>query len=166
MNKFFTKQRAGFSVIETIFYIAFFALLSLLVIQTLLTMTKSFKQTAIEGDFLRSLHIMERISREIKQATSINTISSTDLILNTKDSAGADKTIQFQLSGTNIRLVNNGAFTGNINSDDIVVTALSFTEVSTAVGDAVKVSLSVRSANDTTGRVETLYDTVTLRGMY
>ena len=42
--------------------------------------------------------------REIRQAYGINLISTSNLKLNTKDSVGVNKTIEFSLTGSNIRL--------------------------------------------------------------
>src|SRR6185503_1918234 len=110
--------------------------------------------------------VMERIGREIRKASAINTITATDLLLDTTDDAGESKTLEFVLAGNNIELRENGAVTGNLNGEKTVVTALTFTEISTANGSAVKIFLTVRSASDTAGRSVDYYDTIILRGEY
>ena len=109
---------------------------------------------------------MERISREIKQADSINTISSTDLKLNTKDEAGADKTVEFLLSGSDVQILENDVLTGNLNPESVSVSSLDFTEITTTKSKAVKIILTVSSENDLLNRNEVFYDTVVLRGSY
>ena len=65
MRKISYKNR-GFSLLEVVFYIAVFAILSIVVINALLTMTRAFKESTIESDIVRAGGIMERISREVK----------------------------------------------------------------------------------------------------
>lgn len=166
MKNVYRKTKGGFSLIEVLFYIALMAILSVLVINAIITMTKSFKETTIKTELKESSAIMEKISREIKQANSISTITSTDLKLNTTDEGGAAKTVEFLLSGTNLQYLENNVLTGNLNTPNISVTGITFTQVSTAEGQAVKVSLTVRSASDSLSRTFDFYNTLVLRGSY
>lgn len=166
MKSKINKIKNGYSVVETLFYIAIFLVLSLVVINSLITMTKSFKENTIQADLVQSAMIMERISREIRQAYGINSIAATSLKLNTKDDLDNNKTVQFSLSGVNIQLLEDDVLTGNLNTPNIEVTSLSFTQITTTEGKAVKVILSVRSTRDTAGRIIDFYDTVVLRGDY
>lgn len=167
-NKIVFKKRGsrGYTLIELLFYIAIFSLISLLVIDAMLTMARSFKETSIYAELSQGGAIMERMSREIRQANSINSISSTSLKLNTKDTGGADKTVEFRLSGTDIEFYENDTLSGDLNSPNIVVTALSFTEITTVEGKTVKAALSIRSSHDKLSRVHDFYNTIVLRGDY
>src|SRR3989338_6514577 len=160
------NYKKGYAILELLFYIAFFAILSLVVINAMIVMTRSFRETSIQGELIQSGVIMERISREVRQAYNISSISSTDLNLNSTDSGGANKTVEFLLSGTDIQLLENGVLTGNLNTPNIAVTALTFTQVTTTKGKAVKVALTVKSNNDALARTQDLYDTIVLRGIY
>ena len=159
-------KKNGFVLLETVFYIIFFVILSLVVINAMLTMTKAFKETSIQAELVQSGNIMERISREIRQANGINTISTSDLKLNTTNDAGAAKTVEFLLSGSNVQLVENSLLTGDLNALNITVTALTFTQITSAKGTAVKIFLTVQSTDDTQNRTQDFYDTVVLRGVY
>lgn len=160
------EQNRGYALLETIFYILLFAILSIAVIDALMTMTKSFKETAIESDLMQGGNIMERMTREIRQANGISAIGATDLKLNTKDNAGAAKTVEFLLAGSDIQFLENNAITGNLNSSNISVTNLSFAQINTVKGAGVKITLSVKSNNDPVARNENFYDTIVLRGDY
>jgi hypothetical protein len=159
------NYKTGSSLIELVFYIALFAVLSLVVINSMITMTKSFKETSIQVGLMRGADVMERMSREIRRATSINSISSDNLILNTRDGAGVAKTLQFLLSGGNIQLIDNSVLIGNLNTSNTTITALTFSQIVTTEGNAVKVSLTIQSNIDTS-RSETFYNTVVLRENY
>src|SRR5687768_15506750 len=96
----FPRKKGGYAVIELLFYIAFFVLMSLAVLNSMIIMSRAYKETSIHNELVQAGGIMERISREVRQATGINTISPTSLVLNTVDSAGAGKIVEFSLSGT------------------------------------------------------------------
>jgi len=160
------KNKNGYAVLELIFYIAIFVILSILVIDAMITMTKSFRETVIQAELVQSGTIMEKISREIRASYGINSISASDLILNTKNDAGANKTVEFKFVGTDIQFWDAGSNIGNLNTPKIVVTALSFTQITTVKGKAVKISLTIKSANDALGRTQNFYDTIVLRGSY
>ena len=159
-----TTQR-GTSMIELLFYISLLAVLSLVVINSMITMTKSFKETSIQTDLMQGGDVMERISREVRRATGIASITSNDLKINTKDGAGNAKTMEFLLSGNDIQLLENDVLTGNLNTANIIVNSLSFEQLTTVKGSAVKIILSVESKNNLS-RSESFYDTVILRGDY
>jgi type II secretory pathway pseudopilin PulG len=166
-NTFFSQSRkGGYSMIELLFYIALFTIVAIAVINSMITMTKAFRETAIQSELGSSSVIVERISREIRQASNINSISSNNLQLATTDENGVAKTVQFVLSSSDVQLYEDGVFTGNLNSPNITVTALTFSQITTTAGKAVKVSLSLSSDNDVLSRTLDFYNTIVLRGQY
>src|SRR3989338_4925910 len=102
------NYKKGYAILELLFYIAFFAILSLVVINAMIVMTRAFRETSIQGEVIQSGVIMERISREVRQAYNISSISATDLNLDSTANGGANKTVEFLLSGTDIQLLENG----------------------------------------------------------
>ncbi len=162
--KIFMKKnkKSGSTVLELLFYIALFSVMSLVVINSMITMTKSFKETTIQAELTLSGAVMERLSREIRQANSITSISTSDLVLNT----GTNKTIEFLLSGLNLQLIENSVLTGNLNPQNISINNLVFTKVNTLKSQAVKVSFTIKSNDDVLARTYDFYDTIVLRGSY
>ncbi|OGI61052.1 hypothetical protein A2814_02235 [Candidatus Nomurabacteria bacterium RIFCSPHIGHO2_01_FULL_38_19] len=160
------KIKGGYTLIETLFYITLFLIFTLAVINSLITMSKAFKEIMIQADLVQFSTVMERISREIRQAYGINSISASSLEVSTKDELGNNKTVKFLLSGSDVQLLENSVLTGNLNTPNTQITTLSFTEITTLAGKAVKIVISVNSARDSTGRVENFYETITLRGDY
>ena len=133
----------------------------------MIAMTKSFREDNIQAEFMQSGNIMEKMSREIRYAYGINSISASDLVLNTKDSNGTNITEEFSLSNPgNVHFLQNGVLTGNLNTPKITVTALSFSKITTTQSQAVKISLTVKSSDDASGRLINFYDTIVLRGSY
>lgn len=166
MHKIKIRKENGYAVLELLFYIAIFVVLAFVVINSIIMMSRAFRETSIHAELLQGGSIMERMSREIRQASGISSISSTDLSLNTTDSAGANKVLRFALSGTNIQLWDAGNNVGNLNPPNVVVSSLSFTQITTAQGQAIKVSMTIQSSRDTSSRNVDFYDTIVLRGDY
>ncbi|MFA5777959.1 MAG: hypothetical protein WC870_00485 [Candidatus Paceibacterota bacterium] len=169
MIKIFEKQKKGngYAVLELIFYISLFVVLSLVVIDAMITMARSFRETSIQAEFVQSGTMMERMSREIRTSYDIDVTSTeADLKLNTKDDDGVEKIIEFKLVGSDIQLWDAGINIGNLNTPNIIVSALTFTQITTAKGKAIRVFLTIKSANDILSRTQDFYDTVVLRGSY
>ena len=150
---------------ELLFYISLFAVFSLAAINALITMTRAFKETAVQGELMRGGVIMERNSREIRGAYNISALAAGDLKLDTQED-GENKTVEFLLSGTDLQFWENGNLTGNLNSPNISVQSLVFAEIADAKGQAVRVTLGVSADNDPEGRSADYYNTVILRGSY
>jgi type II secretory pathway pseudopilin PulG len=167
MIKLKQKTNRGDTLVEMIFYVALFAMLSIVVINSIIVMMKSFKTVEIQKEIIQAGGIMERISREIREANKIGALNSpSDLEINTKDSTGASEILGFVFSGSNINLLQNSNNLGNLNSPNIAVTSLSFTQISTAEGSAIRIQLSVSSKDDPQSIVYNYNDTIVLRGNY
>lgn len=168
MMKIFKKNKTkqGYAVLELLFYISFFAILSILVINAMIAMTDSFRETGVYSEFVQSGFIMEKISREVKSSYAVNTITATSLKLDTTDEDGVNKTVEFALSGANIQFLENDVLVGNLNTPNITITGLNFTEIITTEGKAIKIVLTLSSINDKLMRSVEFYDTVALRGSY
>ena len=160
------NNKSGFAILETLFYIAIFAIFSVLVINAMVVMIKSFKETRIQSQLVQGSQVLEKISREIRQAKSINTLGIGDLKLNTSDSAGVDKTVRFVMSGTDVQFYENDVLIGKINSNNLQINSLTFNQISTVKGSAVKAVLNVEVKDDVQNRTKDFYNTVVLRGDY
>lgn len=165
-HKNLSAGNSGYALLELLFYVSFFAAMSLAVISAMITMSGSFRETAIHANLAESSGIMERMAREIRGADSIALISAEDLKLNTTDESGVSKTVEFLRDGTNLKLLEGGVLVGNLNAPGIALHSLSFTQITTPVGTAVKVYLTLGSENDRLARIFDFYDTAVLRGNY
>ena len=160
------KEMYGYVIVEFLFYISILAILILVIINAMIIMTKSFHETTIQSELARASSIMERVSREIRQASSISSISASNLVLNTTDEFGSNKTIEFLLTGSDINFLENSVSSGNLNTPNISISNLTFTEITTVEGKAVKIFLTLYSINDALIRNVNFYNTIVLRGSY
>lgn len=160
------RQNRGYTLVETLFYLLLFIVLALPVLNAIITMARAFRETTVQTELGEGGSIMERLSRETRKASNLTLLSASDLKLDTTDDAGVAKTVEFQLNGSNIRLLENNSLTGNLNTPNITVSSLTFTSITTPSGKAVKIYLVITSNNDKLARTAEFYDSIGLRGSY
>lgn len=161
------KKQKGISLIETLFYVAIFSLVCMVVINSMISIMKALDTNKKNKEIMQSSEIMERISREIKQAESIHSIESNfnNLKILTTDESNTTKIVEFNLTDSNVRFLEDENFVGNLNSSNIKVVSLVFKKITTINSSAVKVFLSVSHKNDLS-KVYNFYNTIILRGSY
>ena len=165
------NKNKGYSLIEIVVYLAIFSALSVLVINSFIVILGSFNTTRANRDLLQSgSKTMERLSREIRQAESVDLVNSTlgsspgVLQLNSRDSAGTAMTVRFAIASGNLNLYENGTLVDNLVTENISPTSLIFRRITTTNGDAVKIELTVQDTSSS--KTENFYNTVILRGTY
>lgn len=167
------KKHNGYSVMEIIVYIAIFSFFSITVINSFSAVLGSLSQSRTDRDLLESgSTVMERITREIRQATSVDVVNSTlsstpgVLQLNSTNSGGSAMIIKFITSSGALNLYQDGALVGNLLGQNISVTSLIFRRITLTNGEAVKVELTLQDTRSKTSRSENFYSTIVLRGSY
>jgi Tfp pilus assembly protein PilW len=160
-------------MIEMIVYLAIFATLSILVINSFIVMTSSFSASRTNRDLMESgSTAMERIVREVRQASSIDTSNSVlasspgTLQLNSTDTNGNVVLIKFMAESGDLNLYQGGALSGNLLGSQISVTNLVFRRIATTQGEGVKIEMTLQDTRTQALRTENFYDTVILRGEY
>ncbi len=162
------KLSKGYSLIELVIYIALFAVISAVVVQSLIFVMKtyanarSFRTLQQNGEL-----VMERITREVRQSNNILTASSvfgtTPGIL-TVSGLNSDLTQYadtFSVTNGVVSLSTNGTVS-NLSTNEVLVSNLTFWNITTTGVKAVKVQLSLTTNNNPTV-TKTFYTTVVLR---
>lgn len=164
----FIQRGKGFTIVEMLFYISIFSILFLVIINAMILMLSSFKETMVNRDLLEGGVVMERMAREIKNGVNITTATTGDLdfFIHDENNPGNTITYHFVLVGTKILAKSNNIDIGDVSSPDISVTALDFTKISTVNSKAIRITLTIKSNRFGSTRTETFYDTVVLRGIY
>lgn len=165
-----TKLVCGFSIIEIIIYLAIFTIISVVVINSFIVVLSSFSNARTNQDLLNSGSIsMDRISHEIRQAKNIDIVNSTlnsnSGVLRLNDMDGTSY-VQIEKNGNALDLYSNGVLVGNLLSQNIYLNKIIFNRISTANSEAVKIEMELQDSRSKTGKTETLYNTIILRGGY
>jgi len=163
------KKESGFSLIESVIYLALFVMLSSLLIDSLIIMSKSYIETRVNRDLLDSMNVpFERMTRDIRGASSV--VFGSSSVFGTNPGT---LTIENPNSGTESFSLVNGAvyFTGsdgasNLTSNEVYVDSLIFRNISTSQGSAIKIEMTLHSLRSSSARSISLSDTVALRGDY
>lgn len=115
---------------------------------------------------------MERMTREIRNAESVDILGSTFasnpgvLALTTRDIVGNPKTVIFSRSGTSLIITENGVVTGTLTGQNVDLTNLMFYQTVTVKGSVIKIEMTVQDNRSLSRRSENFYNTITLRGGY
>lgn len=164
-------KKSGFTLVEMIIYIAFFAVLSILAVEAIMVVMKSFYTLRLTQNINQSATTaLERMSREIRNAYDIDTAGSTFnvspglLALRTKDAGGANTTVEFYVSGGQVGMREGGVDKGSLMAKSTTVTNLVFRQITTTNSKAIKIEMSLHDAHGLLTRDAVFYDTIVLRG--
>lgn len=167
------ENKKGISLIETLVYVTILTLVSVLIVSALSSLGKSYRSMRQAESIERTAQIvLERVGREVRGASSIDTAASVfnndngSLTINTEDDDGSPTTIRFYLSDDSVWIEEGGIEEGPLSPSDVTITSLIFYRISTAESEAVKVEMEVSSGEGAGVRVKKFYSTITLRGSY
>lgn len=167
------KKNSGFSLVEILVYIAIFAALSVVIINSFSVIVASFNSTRTSRDLLEGGNTsFERITREIRLANSVDSANSVlgstpgTLQMNSTNSGGSARIVKIILESGAVNLYEDGTLTGNLLGSNVQATSLIFRKITTTAGTAVKVEMTLQDQRGKDHRSEKFYDTVILRGDY
>lgn len=162
------KYTKGFSLIEMIVYVSILSVIFVIVVNTLLIVSRSYSSIKISLDINNSATVsVERMIREIRKANSVNLAQSTldsnpgRLVLNTTDDAGLPLIVDFYLEDDTLKLKEGGVFSGDL-TDGVDVTNLVFRSISNGTSEAIKIEMELSNGS----KNKIFYNTAVLRGSY
>jgi type II secretory pathway component PulJ len=172
MLRTFNREK-GNTLAEMLVYVGLVALLFLVIIQTAFSISKASKRSRSYLDInSASVSAFSRFSRDIRRATSIDTIQSTlgassgKLVLNMKKSDGTNDVLTFYLSEAKVKIDQNGVYTGDITQDNMAVSNLTFRKFDTGSTTAIRVEMTLAPEASTSVPALNFYGTYVLRGSY
>jgi len=166
------KLKAGFSLVEMLFYVALLSLALFAVIQTLLIMVRSYgslrSAQAIERD---AGIVLERILREARDAKDIDEGGSVlgtspgELLLTTTNASGTPRTVEFYVENGQVKLKEDGVVSGALTGNKTTVSTLVFRKITTGRSKGVKIEFRL-SGSGSPSREENFDGTAVLRDSY
>ncbi len=160
----FNSKTRGFSLVEMLIYMAILVLMLAVIMNIVISVISSGRVIKslrnIENSTLVSF---ERITREIRQAGSINTASSvlntnpSELILNDVDSLGNPRTVRFYLSSGILMMSENGMVAGALTQNNAYVSSLVFRRFSGSNSEGIRTEISIESGTSTHYRTNNFY---------
>ncbi len=165
-------MKRGYTLLEAIIYIAILAMLTVTFINLLFTMVKSYTEFRLTRNITASASlVMERIVREIRQATSVDLTSTLGshpgrLLLNTTDGNGAATTRDFYLTLGTLMVKEGSGAAASTTAKSVSVDNLVFRQINTANSSAIKIEMTLTAKRGEVSRTEKFYNTAVLRGSY
>jgi type II secretory pathway component PulJ len=169
MNKNKKKYKSGFSIIEVIIYLAIFTVLSILVINSFIIILSSYKTSNTNRNLMEGgLNVMERLSREIRNAENINLTNTTsnNLELEYSNDLGEIIITKIIFENGDLNLYQANILKGNLLTNNLELINLGYRIISTPEGQAVKIEMTLEENSGRTPKSENFYNTIILRGAY
>ena len=159
----------GLSILEALIYIAILSIVSVVIVDVALVMTKAYGSFRVTQNIERAgLSSLDRIIREIRDAESIDLSASVlgthpgTLTLNTTDSSGNARTVEFYLQNEVISLKENGIANGALMNTNASTTNFIVRRIVNAHSEGVKIEMTISSG----AKSENFYATAVLRNSY
>lgn len=169
-QKYFKR---GFSLAEMIIYAAILSVLSIVTINATFSTMRSFAEFRVARDLNSSAtSLLERMTREIRTAYGINGAQSTfdsnpgRLTLLTKDSGGANTTVEFYVETGTLKIKEGGVLMGALTSSSTAVMNFIVRSLSNPKSKAVKAELELTTTRGGISKSGNFYITILLRGGY
>jgi len=163
----------GFSLVELLIYIALLSIILIVVVNTMLAMTRSYGAVASSRDIETSAIVaMDRLVREIREADDLIGTQSVfgthpgKLVIKSTAEDNTVKTTEFSLNAGRLRVKENNMDTGPLTVSNVTVSRLVFSPIISGVSKAVKIEMEMQSGAGQALRSAKLYNTVVLRGSY
>ncbi|PIP86486.1 hypothetical protein COV42_00575 [Candidatus Campbellbacteria bacterium CG11_big_fil_rev_8_21_14_0_20_44_21] len=167
-----SEKRRGFTLIEMIIYTSILSAVFVLVVNTLLLISRSYRSIKLTNDINNSASLsLERLTREIRLAESVNAGSSIlgahpgSLVLNTTEE-GSPATLNFFLEDDALKLSKDGLLSGLLTRDNIEVSNLVFKLSSGENSEMVKIEMTLTGSEKGMIKSDNFYTSAVLRGSY
>lgn len=160
----------GFSILEMVVYIAILVLMLGVIMNVTVSVVRSHRAIKASKNVENSAIIsLERITREVRQADSINILSSTfnsspgRLVLDGVDINDNPRTVEFYLDSNAIFLKENGVNLGPLSQPEARVESLIFSLYSDYDSMGVRIEAIIESGTSTYYRSNNFYSSATIR---
>ena len=165
----YTKT-GGFSLLEMIIYIVILVFMLVIIINVMVSLTRSQRIIKTSRNIENSaVNILERFTREIRQADDIDIASSVfdsdpgKLVLSGTDINGDPRTVEFYVSSGTVFFKENDVDIGAISQSDAKVTTVVFRNFSGVEAKGIKAEITIESGTSTHYRSADFYSSATLR---
>ena len=151
-------------------YIALLVMIFMVVLKTLLSFSSTYRTIAanriIEASAITSL---ERMTRDIRNATSIDAVNSTfgsnpGILSLITTQNGVSTTTKFYVSSNTIQVDVNGTNIGPLTTSRVSVTSLIFTQLTGSTTNAVKIDMTLQGSNGNVTKTKIYHSTIVLKG--
>ncbi len=162
-------KNKGYTMVEMVIYIAIMSIVLLLIVNTVLSLTKSYRDLyALRIVDSTAVDSMERMTREIRGATSVDTTNSvfnTDPgVLTLVSTLGSTSTTtKFYISNGALKMDINGSYFGPLSDVDATIDSLTFAKLDSGISTAVKIDMTVSGRSGLAVKTKNYHTTILLK---
>ncbi len=162
-------NKKGYTLVEMVIYVSVMSIVTLLIVNTVLTFSKSYKEInalrIVDGSAIDS---MERISREVRGSVSVDTVNSTlgsnpGVLTLIQSSGSQSTTTKFYVESGTLKVDVNGVYSGPLTGTGIVVDSLVFSKIDSNVTSAIKIDMTITGTYALTSKTKIYHTTVLLK---
>lgn len=159
----------GFTLIEALIYVALLVIISVGAVTFLFSLEDLFQQHRSEQAlFVAGTHTMERILAELRTGETVDLLSS--VIASTTEGVLAidngSKVTTFDWEGDEIEVTVDGVSEGSLSGSTVAVEQFTVYHYPMAVGEMVRVKLTLSSTIGDYSATSTFYGGADIRGSY
>lgn len=168
-------KTTGFTLLEVLVYVGVLAIILTFTLGNTLDLYKRVADVHVSRDLnAAAIVALERTNHEIRNAVSINNealgseyqgTTSVALALYQSTESGTEEVYIYASNGQLLFQIETGTPLA-LSSDDLEISDLSFTKMSSDVSEAVRVSLTMSIDRDGVSLSREYADTIVLRGSY
>lgn len=157
------KKDQGFTLVELILYITIVVIILSALIPFALDVVGSGAKSSVQEEVTANArYISERIKYEIRNATTINSVTSSSLSLAT--SVPATNPTVIDLSGSNIRITQGSGSPIILNSNMVSISGLTFTNFISADTKTKNIQFVFTTSSNSSSARQEYQDSVTVEG--
>ena len=156
---------------ETLVYTTLVSLLSVLAVQTIVSLSKVFKEVNAARDIENSAIVaLDRIAREIRLSDALGSgsvfgTSAGKLVLNY--SGAGPTTREFSIVGDVLHLYEDSVDQGELTSPNVAVTVFHLDQATSSGKIAVRITLTLKDKRAAVNpKTATFYSAAAMRGLY
>jgi len=164
------SKNRGYLLIEMVIYVSLLTIIFIVAINMLLSFSQSYRAlSALRLAEHSAIDSMERISRDIRLASSVDSGNSTlgtspGVLTLIATSNGVSTTTKFYVQNGVLKVDVNGVYFGPLTLASASTTSLTFRLLSNTNSDAVKVDMTVEGTVGSITKSKTYHSTIILRG--
>lgn len=171
LNRFqphITLRKRGFSLVETLVYLAVMVLMVTACIGIFSSLNTILARNAVERELTTSASVtLERMLRDLRAADIVDLTPSTfNVSPGTLTLVQGTTTTAYTLTGGSVFVTVNGASPYPLTGDQVTVDSLVFSRYATSTIELVRVALTLSTHAKAASSTRTFYTSGVLRGAY
>ncbi len=168
------KNNTGFSLVEIIIYFALLAIISTVVIGSIISLFKNYNVVRANQDIeYNAITILDKLTRDVRDARSVNVSDSSfsvaegavSLNIGSSTNDTASSTVKFYLNANKVKYMKDGADLGNLSTNNVTVSNFKIYYITASSSEAIKVELNLEVTPHLNSAVisKNFYTTIQLR---